>query len=100
VTCAQTSGAKCILGANPPYLSAEAVKLAVAILDGQKPAERTVLFKSPGLATDTPPATHAPGPSGEKIELGKNAFPELAPGISLPITPDWVTITPAEAAGG
>ena len=35
----------------------------------------------------------------QKIEIGKNAFPDLAPGVSLPITPDWVEITPAEAAG-
>ena len=34
-----------------------------------------------------------------RIELGKSAFPDLAPGLSLPITPDWVSITPAEAAG-
>ena len=29
IACLQTPGAKCILGANPPYLSAEAIKLAV-----------------------------------------------------------------------
>jgi ribose transport system substrate-binding protein len=99
VACAQTAGAKCILGANPPYLSAEALKLAVAILDGQKPADKTVLYKSPDMSTDPVQAKYAPGSSMQKIEIGKNAFPDLAPGVSLPITPDWVEITPAEAAG-
>jgi ribose transport system substrate-binding protein len=99
VACAQTAGAKCILGANPPYLSAEAIKLAVAILDGQVPANKTVLYKSPDMSTDPVQAKYAPGSTMQKIEIGKNAFPDLAPGVSLPITPDWVEITPSEAAG-
>ena len=37
VACAQTEGAHCWLGANPPSLSAEAIKLAVDILDGKAP---------------------------------------------------------------
>src|SRR4051794_31421220 len=74
VTCATTPGAKCILGANPPYLSAEAIKLAVEILDGKKPAEKTVLFKSPGLATDLVAAHYAVGSNVVKIEPGKNVF--------------------------
>ena len=32
--------------------------------------------------------------------VGENAFPDQAPGLTLPITPDWVEITAAEAAGG
>src|SRR4051812_1069135 len=41
VACAQTQGAKCILGSNPAFLSSEAIKLAVDILDGKpKPADR------------------------------------------------------------
>lgn len=99
VACLQTPGAKCILGANPPYLSAEAIKLAVDILDGKKPPEKTVLYKSPDLMTDVVEATYAPGSKSQKIEIGKSAFPDLAPGLSLPITPDWVSISPAEAAG-
>jgi ribose transport system substrate-binding protein len=63
VECAQTPGAKCILGANPPYLSAEAIKLAVAILDGTVPASKTVLYKSPDMSTDPVQANYAPGSS-------------------------------------
>ena len=40
LTCAQTEGAKCILGSNPAYLSSEAIKLAVEILDTGKQAGR------------------------------------------------------------
>ena len=85
---------------NLKTLADRAIKLAVAILDGQKPADKHVLFNSPGLATDLPAgAKYAPDSTVVKMELGKNVFPDLAPGISLPISPDWVEITPKEAAG-
>jgi len=98
VTCAQL-GAKCWLGANPPSLSAEAIKLAVDLLDGAKPPPKTVLFNSPGLTTDPIPVQYAPNSTVIKIELGKTVFPDLPPGLSLPISPTWVKITPKEAAG-
>ena len=99
VACAQTAGAKCILGANPPSLSAEAMKLAVDVLDGKKPATMHILFNSPGLTTDVVEAKYAANSTVEKIELGKNAFPDLPPSLSLPISPTWVEITAKEAAG-
>ena len=40
-----------------------------------------------------------PNAKMQKIEIGENVFPDLPPGLTLPITPDWVEITPAEAAG-
>ena len=99
VACAQTTGAKCWLGSNPPSLSAEAIKLAVDVIEGRKPADTTVLFNSPGLTTDTVDAKYAPNSTAVKIVLGKTVFPDLSPGLSLPISPDWVTITPQEASG-
>jgi ribose transport system substrate-binding protein len=99
VACVQTTGAKCWLGSNPPSLSAEAIKLAVDVLGGAKPAGMTVLFNSPGLTTDMVDAKYAPNSSAVKLELGKTVFPDLPPGLSLPISPDWVTITPQEASG-
>ncbi len=99
VVCAQTSGAKCWLGSNPPSLSAEAIKLAVDVIGGKKPTDMTVLFNSPGLTTDMVDAKYAPNSSAVKIELGKTVFPDLAPGLSLPISPDWVQISPQEASG-
>ena len=100
VTCAQTQGAKCILGSNPAYLSSEAIKLAVDILDtGKKPAERSVSVKGDFVTTDPFESKLYPGTKMIKIAIGENAFPDQAPGLTLPITPDWVEITAAEAAG-
>ena len=34
-----------------------------------------------------------------EIKVGVNAFPDAAPGLTLPITPDWVNISAKEASG-
>jgi ribose transport system substrate-binding protein len=99
VACLTTAGVTCVLGANPPYLSAEALRLAVDVLDGKKPASKAVLLDNPLLTNAPVDGKYLPGTNIAKLELGKNAFPDLAPGISLPISPDWVEITAAEAAG-
>jgi ribose transport system substrate-binding protein len=100
VTCAQTQGAKCILGSNPAYLSSEAIKLAVDILDtGKKPADRSISVKGDFVTTDPFESQLYPGTKMIKIAIGQNAFPDQAPGLTLPITPDWVEISAAEAAG-
>lgn len=100
VTCAKTAGAQCIIAGNAPYLGALAVRIAVDVLDGKPPADKTTYSSTPYLTTKVMPL---PGASGdvklEKIELGKNAFPDLAPGLTLPFSPDWVQITPQEASG-
>jgi ribose transport system substrate-binding protein len=99
VACLNTAGATCVLGANPPYLSAEALRLSIDVLDGKKPAKKDVLLDNP-LLTNTPvDGKYQPGATFTKLEAGKNAFPDLAPGISLPISPDWVEITAADASG-
>ena len=100
VACAETEGAACILGANPAYLSSEAIRLAVEILDsGQRPENREVLLYSPFVTTK--PFTSARYPDAQMlpIELGANAFPDAPPGLTLPVSPDWVEITAAEASG-
>lgn len=102
-TCAQTEGAACILGSNPAYLSSEAIKLAVDILDGKpKPADRHILVNGDFLATNGGEWTSTLYPDAviQKIEIGKNAWLDRPPGLTLPITPDWVEITAKEAAGG
>jgi len=99
-TCAQTEGAKCILGSNPAFLSSEAIKLAVDILDGKpKPADRHILVNGDFLSTDPIKSELYPEAVMQKIEIGKNAWPDRPPGLTLPITPDWVEITAEEAAG-
>jgi ribose transport system substrate-binding protein len=99
VTCLQTPGAKCILGSNPAFLSSEAIKLAVEILDGKKPADRHILVRGDFLATDGFKSDLYPDAVVQKLEIGKNAFPDMAPGLTLPITPDWVSISAKEASG-
>lgn len=100
LTCAQTEGAKCILGSNPAYLSSEAIKLAVDILDtGKRPAERSVIVNGDFVTTTPFDSKLYPGTKMQIIKIGDNAFPDQAPGLTLPITPDWVDITAAEAAG-
>jgi ribose transport system substrate-binding protein len=99
-TCAQTEGAKCILGSNPAFLSSEAIKLAVDILDGKpKPADRHILVNGDFLSTDPIKSELYPEAVMQKIEIGTNAWPDRPPGLTLPITPDWVDITAEEAAG-
>jgi ribose transport system substrate-binding protein len=102
VTCVQTPGAACILGSNPAFLSSEAIRLAVDILDGKpKPSDRHILIKGDFLATNGGEWKSKLYPDANivKIEIGKNAFPDRPPGLTLPITPDWVEITAEEAAG-
>lgn len=100
LTCLETEGANCILMSNPAYMSAEAIKLAVEILDtGVRPAERSIVFKGPMLTNTPMQSTLYPDQPMEKLELGLNAFPDQPPGLGMPITPEWVEITAAEAAG-
>jgi ribose transport system substrate-binding protein len=100
LTCADTEGAKCILGSNPAYLSSEAIKLAVEILDtGNRPAERSIQVEGDFITTTPFESKLYPGTKMQMIEIGKNAFPDQPPGLTLPITPDWVEITAAEAGG-
>ena len=99
LTCAETKS-KCILGSNPAYLSSEAIKLAVEILDtGKRPENRSIEIEGDFVTTTPFESKLFPGTKMQTIEVGVNAFPDQAPGLTLPITPDWVEITAAEAAG-
>src|SRR4051812_672828 len=98
-TCVQTPGAQCILAPNPAYLSAEALKLAVQILDGKPPADKRILLRNAFLTTDPAPSKLFPDAVMNKIEIGKNAYPDMPPGLFLPVSPDWLEITPKEASG-
>ncbi|MFO1141797.1 MAG: substrate-binding domain-containing protein [Amaricoccus sp.] len=100
VACVETDGAKCILGANPAWLSSEALRLAVDILEtGNKPAERADVVRADFITTDPFESKLYPQAKMQKMDAGKTVFPDMPPGLTLPITPDWVEITPAEAAG-
>jgi ribose transport system substrate-binding protein len=98
--CAKEAGLKCLIYTHPPYLSAEALKLAVDILSGAKPPDTTVMRDYPRLTTDVLSSDKfSEGSTFEKLEIGKNVFPDLPPGLVLPSSPDWIDITPQEAAG-
>ena len=100
VACLETEGAACILGSNPPYLSAEAIRMAVEILDtGVRPEDRAVMVPNLFYSTEPLPSELFPETLIQPIEIGKSAFPELSPGLFIPVSPDWVEITPQEAAG-
>ena len=101
-TCAQTEGAKCILGSNPAFLSSEAIKLAVDILERQAEARRP---PHPGQRRlPAPPTPFEVGAlsrrrSCRRSRSARTPSPISPPGLTLPITPDWVEITAEEAAG-
>jgi len=100
VDCAKTAGARCILGANPAYLSAEALRLAVGVLDGKQAKQpRNVYLYTPYLTTNPAKITGYGFSKMQKIVLGKTAFPSLPRGLTLPVSPPWVKITAKEAAG-
>jgi ribose transport system substrate-binding protein len=92
-------GLKCFIYTHPPYLSAEAIKLAVDVLDGHPPASKTTLGDYPRLTTDIVAGDFSPGSDIRKLEIGVNVFPDLPPGLVLPASPDWVNISADEAAG-
>lgn len=99
-TCAQTPGAQCAFGSNAAYISAEAIRLAVRILDGQASrAPRHIYMYTPYYVTSKVSIKGYPGVVQQKIRVGVNAFPNLPGGLSLPFSPKWVHITPREAAG-
>ena len=58
LACARDRGAKCILGSNPAYLSSEAIKLAVDILDTGNEAGRRATSR--WRATSSPPTRSSP----------------------------------------
>jgi ribose transport system substrate-binding protein len=100
VDCARRAGARCILGANPAYLSAEALRLAVNVLDGKQPNRpRNVYLYTPYLTTHVTKITGYGFSKMQKIAPGRTAFPNLPRGLTLPVSPPWVKITAKEAAG-
>jgi ribose transport system substrate-binding protein len=101
VDCARTAGARCILGANPAYLSAEALRLAIDVLDGkQAKRPRNIYLYTPYLTTHPTRITGYGYSKMQKIVLGKTAFPGLARALTLPVSPSWIKISAKEAAGG
>jgi len=92
VACAQQK-VPCIITSNPPWIAAEALRYALEIKGGQTPPSKVLTLKSPCFITND---VQPDGATCDKIELGKNAYPDLSPGLSLPVSPPWTEIRPAE----
>lgn len=93
-----TEGQKCLYGAVPLTLGAEAMKLGTEILDGV--ADESVKRISP------PPTWYgnAGAPAAysdvepEEIAIGENVFPDLPGSLSQPFSADWLPLTAEEVA--
>lgn len=92
----------CFLGATPMTQGAEALKLAVDLLEGTADeGQRKIVLPLQYLGNDPDRATPPGFPEAkpELIEEGTYAFPDLPPDLSLPYRTDWLDITAAQAAG-
>ena len=72
----------CILGSNPAFLSSEAIKLAVDILDGKpKPADRHVLVTGDFLATMAARGSRSsiPTPPSRRSRSARTPSPTVRP---------------------
>jgi ribose transport system substrate-binding protein len=87
----------CAASSTPPYLAAEALKLAVEVLEGEaNEDEKTVLINPPLLFTQP---TTVKGFEEAPIEKVK-PIPGLSPEAVFPIAPEWLHITPEQAVSG
>jgi ribose transport system substrate-binding protein len=97
VSCAQQH-ASCILGSNPAWLSGLAMKTALDVLDGRTPkTPQHILLNTPLFATND---VMVPGATITPVKIGVNAFPKLSAGLTIPFSPPWAAVTPAEAVSG
>jgi ribose transport system substrate-binding protein len=93
---------QCAILSGSPIVMQICMKLALNILDGQKVAKPGTVVGMPlWLYVTNLSAVHLSGANIhiEQIKLGKNAFPNLPPGLALPITLPQYPITPKQAAG-
>jgi ribose transport system substrate-binding protein len=92
VALATQPGASGFIMANPAWLSVLAMQTAVNVIEGHHEALVNEL---------TPPCFYHGGasPSGascQPIKIGVNAFPNLSPGLTLPPSPPFMNILPAQ----
>lgn len=77
----------CLLGSSPAYISGEAMRLGLDVIDGKRKGEpTTVFFGSPFFlkGTEIQPETKNPVKPVEEY-----AEPDLDPGTTIPLSPDW-----------
>jgi ribose transport system substrate-binding protein len=91
VALATTKGASGFIMANPAWLSVLAMQTAVNVIEGKSEPKTNQL---------QPPCFYQGGssPAGgdcQAIKLNVNAFPNLAPGLTLPVSPPFMNISPS-----
>ena len=94
VWCLNHPTVPCLLGSSPAYISGEAMKLGLSVINGQrKGPPTTVFYPSPFFLSGTTvkPVTTAP-----VLSVSKYAQPKLNPGITIPLSPAWANLTPQE----
>jgi ribose transport system substrate-binding protein len=77
----------CLLGSSPAYISGEAMRLGLDVLDGKRKGQpTTVFYPSPFFLSGTKvqPDTQNPVKS-----VAEYAEPSLDPGTTIPLSPDW-----------
>jgi ribose transport system substrate-binding protein len=102
LACAQDH-AKCAILTGSPVVVQIALKLALDVLDGSSKPSTAITVPVPMLlyTSGTPgfkPMAN-PGNLGiQQIVVGKNCYPQLAPGLALPFTLPQYPITAAQAS--
>jgi ribose transport system substrate-binding protein len=94
VWCLDNPKVPCLLGSSPAYISGEAMRLGLSVINGQrKGPATTVFYPSPFFLSGTTvkPSTNAP-----VLPVAKYAQPKLNPGITIPLSPSWANLTPQE----
>jgi ribose transport system substrate-binding protein len=103
VACAQQKAACAVLTGSPMVVQI-ALETALKSLTGGDagPTSATIPVPMKLYVTNADEFKPTENPADvqiEQIELGKNAYPDLPPGLALPITKDDYKITPEQAAG-
>ncbi|MGO9584319.1 MAG: substrate-binding domain-containing protein [Acidimicrobiales bacterium] len=88
----QQKGASGFIMANPAYLSILAMRTAVEVLEGHSQPKTDELIPPCFYHGGSSPA----GASCQPIKLGVNAFPSLSPDLTLPVSPPFMTMNPAQ----
>ncbi len=100
VSCVQMKASCAILSGSPVVVQLS-LKLALDAVEGKatpptsvtQPVPMTLYFTGPNIMLTKPGVTVA------NVILGKNAFPNLPPGLALPFSLPQYNITPMQAAG-
>ena len=84
----------CLLGSSPAYISGEAMRLGVSIVNGQRTGSpTTVFYPSPFFLSGT---SVQPQTTGTVLPVSKYVQPTLNPGITIPLSPPWANLTASE----